>query len=84
MTQANVGYFVPFQMQQELAKAVKAAGGRGLPLGSRLRIVFTHESPSAGGGNPRKEYSVTFTPVADVTLAQTPPAAVQGRQDSRC
>jgi hypothetical protein len=70
--------FFPFQMQQELAKAVKAANGQGLPIGAFLRIVFTHEIPSQGGGSPRKEYSVEYRAPEDQMIAQTPtPAPVQ-------
>lgn len=64
--------FVPFQMQQALAKAVNEAGIKGsLPLGSRIRIQFTHEVPSQGGGNPRKEYAVQVSGPADQILKAT-------------
>jgi hypothetical protein len=69
--------FFPFQMQQELAKAVKTAGGQGLPIGAFLRIVFTHEIPSQGGGSPRKEYSVEYRAPEDHMIAQTPAPAQQ-------
>lgn len=64
--------FFPFQMQQEMAKSIKAAGGQGLPLGAWLRITFTHEVPSEGGGSPRKEYSVEYRGVADQMIAPAP------------
>ncbi len=55
--------FVPFQMQQALQKAVADAGiKRTLPLGSRIKITYTHDVPSSGGGSPRKEYSVVVVP----------------------
>lgn len=64
--------FFPFQMQQEMAKSIKAAGGQGLPIGAWLRITFTHEVPSEGGGSPRKEYSVEYRGVADQMIAPAP------------
>jgi len=61
--------FVPYAMQQALQKAVADAGiKRTLPLGSRIKITFTHTSPGQGAID-RKEYSVEVTPPADKLAA---------------
>lgn len=60
--------FVSYSMQQSLQQAVLDAGIRkSLPLGSRIRIEFSHEVPNKmGSGNPRKEYKISVTPPADL------------------
>lgn len=69
--------FVPFQMQKELQKAVAEAGiKRSLPLGSWINITHTGTTPSQGGGQDRKEYSVKVTAPADI-LVTAPVASVK-------
>jgi hypothetical protein len=62
-------FFSP-QMKQELGKALKAHGAKALPLGAIVRIRFERTVPSQGGGQPKKEYSVSVTLPADTAIAQ--------------
>jgi hypothetical protein len=63
--------FVPFQMQKELQKAVAEAGiKRSLPLGSWIKITHTGTTPSQGGGQDRKEYSVVVKAPADIIATE--------------
>lgn len=65
--------FASPQLKVEIAKALKSANMTSLPLGARLRITFVREVPSAGGGSPKKEYSVVFTAPADAAIAESIP-----------
>lgn len=71
-------FFVKGQLKNAVADAVRKSGGRGLEVGGRLTVTYTHDGEKKGNLNAPKQYRVEYTPAAVTELHTADPGVPPG------
>lgn len=67
--------YIKGQLKSAVQDAVRTAGARGLEVGGRLTVTYTHDgTASRPGFTPPKQFRADYTPAAQAVLAAPEPA----------
>ncbi|MFV8127493.1 hypothetical protein [Streptomyces syringium] len=67
--------YVKGQLKSAVQDAVRSSGARGLEVGGRLTVTYTHDgTASKPGFTPPKQFRAEYTPAAQAVLAAPDPA----------